>query len=616
MDKVIDEVKAVKSTIRQFIELIRDIFNADVCYLYLTNFSMDEDEKRVYFDGRIEEIKQSYFLKNNEMPDELKNYKVNDAKILKFIDIAEKSEEKKWNYDYRNRPRKYVIFEKYDVNKNIFGEGLTAYVARTKKNVIVNNNKEIDDHECTAHLNTKFDIHPICSMMIGLPLVDANGNVIGVLKIENYGMNEKYNYTEESSEVVDALKYLPLLARLIKSSKIYFKKNSYKELFGGIDLLENLKKIKHSEDHSEDINAKIYEDTLHLFFVLKRKEYIGYEEIMDRITGYANDISKHLDLTEEIISYDKFLEQFKKHEELLLYGLNDYRDHFMHQFHVFVCGYIIINELGIEKFNSIIQTNTRFALKSKGQNDANFQTDVLRIWFLTAFYHDYAYILEKIDAELSGFFKTILGYSFGVKFNWEQLLKKKSNFPKHLSDLVNLFDSEKGTNQGTLLKNYLGSIIECQDHGVLSALLLIEYNSGAREPRFLECLNAALAISLHNKTVYEDLTENSKKMISFESFPIAFLLAFCDTAQSFGRLEKKGAIESFEYPVKFSEIKVENKKVTFKLEYISKERKKIPTSELIEKWAKGIHDVFKSEEYSFEIKYFKENELIRTLSFH
>ena len=40
MDKEIGEVKAVKSTIKHFIGLIRDIFDAEVCYLYLINYEL------------------------------------------------------------------------------------------------------------------------------------------------------------------------------------------------------------------------------------------------------------------------------------------------------------------------------------------------------------------------------------------------------------------------------------------------------------------------------------------------------------------------------------------------------------------------------------------------
>lgn len=554
--------------------------------------------------------------KGKDFPEELKNCRVEDIKILKFIDIAEKGEKKGWTYDYRKRPGKYVIFKNYDKSKKILKEGLTAYIARANELVILNSGEEINKHVSTAHLNTEFDIHDFCSMLIGFPLTDEDHNVIGVLKIENYGEGKTYNYTKDSREVQKVSMCLSLLVRLIKSAEVYFRKNSYEQLFRGINLLEVLKNVA---SPSDKINRNIYEDTLHLFFVLKRKEYIGYEEILGRISGYVNDVSKHLELTEEIKSFNKLLEEFKKHEELLLYGLDDFRDHFMHQFHVFVSGYIIINELGIEEFRSKIQNNMRHALKS---NIEISDRDVLRIWFLTALYHDYAYILEKIDAELSKFLKKILGYPFSVKFNWEQLLKEGSNFPKYLTQLLQFFVSPNGkTNRGTLLRNYLDAIIESHDHGVLSALLLCEYNSGATERRINECLYAGLAISVHTKNVYKNLMERNARRISFESFPIAFLLAFCDTAQSFGRLEKREGEELVKYPVKFSNLVVKDKKISYELLYTSPHPSKVPEdSDSYTSWADDVNNVFRSDEYCFDIKYYKEKEgaeeLIYYLSFY
>jgi len=616
VDNDIDEAKTAKATVKQFIGLIRAIFDAEVCYLYLINYEMDRDEKEEYFNARLEGIKEAYSEKGVDIPKELENCTVDDVKILKFIDIAEKGEEKKWRHDYRNRPGKYVIFKNYDKDKKIFKEGLTAYIARANKSVIFNSGEEINKHKSTAHLNTKFDIHDFCSMLIGFPLVDENDRVIGVLKVENYGKDKKYNYSKKSLEVLEASRCLPLLVRLIKSSKIYFSKNSYEQLFKGIKLLEVLKSV---EPPLDEINKKIYDATLHLFFVLKRKEYIGHEEILDRITKYVKEVSKYLELTEEEIkSFDEFLEEFKKHEELLLYGLKDYRDHFMHQFHVFVSGYIIINKLGVEEFRLRIQDNMHQALK---QNIKIFETDVLRIWFLTAFYHDYAYILEKMDAELSEFFENMLGYPFSVKFNWEQLLKEESNFPGYLIQLLKYFVTPKGTNKETLLRNYLDAIIETHDHGVLSALLVREYYSKSTERRINECLYASLAISLHTRNVYKNLMEGNVRRLSFESFPIAFLLAFCDTAQSFGRLEKKGGKELLRYPVKFSDIAVEDKNVIYELLYTSDRPLEVPADpEIFTSWADEVNNVFRSDKYCFDIKYYKRKgdakEPIYTLSFH
>jgi hypothetical protein len=238
----------------------------------------------------------------------------------------------------------------------------------------------------------------------------------------------------------------------------------------------------------------------------------------------------------------------------------------------------------------------------------------LRIWFLTAFYHDYAYILEKLDTELELFFQHLLGYSFKVKFDWEKLLTDESNFSKHICDLLKFFSSKKGTNTDQLLKNYLNAIIGSHDHGVLSALLLIHSSEKIPNRNFKECLYAAFAISVHNYKVYIGLKEgegaNREKLygITFETFPIAFLLAFCDTAQSFGRLEKKeDKIGASGFPVKFLGINiVEYEKVTYKLVYTNTE--KIPTIDQIKDWSKESNEFFKSLKYSFVIEYYKPNE--------
>jgi len=95
VEEVIGEVKTVKSTIKQFIELIRQIFNAEVCYLYLVNKDMDNDEKKQYFAERIGDIEKSYKKNNKEFhKEEFEKCDIKDIKILKFIDIVEGGEKK------------------------------------------------------------------------------------------------------------------------------------------------------------------------------------------------------------------------------------------------------------------------------------------------------------------------------------------------------------------------------------------------------------------------------------------------------------------------------------------------------------------------------------------
>ncbi|AKB53408.1 hypothetical protein A9239_12555 [Methanosarcina sp. A14] len=614
--------------------------------------------------------------------------------ILKFIDIAKKDDVEGWNINYENRPAKYVLFKELNKNEVILGEGLTAYLVRDKHpRQIYNCHKEIEEHSSVAFSNRNKSIaaQP-CQLLLGFPLVDEKNNTIGVLKAENYKKCEPtpeerrfldnldcgcnldhyhYKYTENDPKFKAVQSYIPLLVKLIKSSKKLFQENSYDSLFNGACLLENLKKMKFPgpKDKVEQLdstkkpisgkpvhptNYQIYQSTLHLFLVLKRNEYVGYEEILRRVIHYVKGIGTKLGLNEEITHYFEYnLDQFKKHEELLLSGLDRYRDHFMHQFHVFVTGYIIINELGIDNFKSSISESMNWILRNnKTQYEKDCEkdkklyeisdADVLRIWFLTAFYHDFAYILQKLDQELENFFLNLLGYPFKVKFDWEKLLTNENSFSQHICDLLKFFSSKYGTNTCLLLQNYLNAMISLHDHGVLSALLLIHASREVPYKNYNESLYAALAISLHNPEVYKGLREkglskDGSTWISFESFPMAFLLAFCDTAQSFGRLEVKDRKKVSEYPTEFLDIDiVANEKVSYRLLY--KDKDKTPDSKMIHQWAgkkmdhdKGevcfcetcckdhdkkmtpknkyeetaINEVFRSFKFSFAIEYYK-----------
>ncbi len=88
--------------------------------------------------------------------------------------------------------------------------------------------------------------------------------------------------------------------------------------------------------------------------------------------------------------------------------------------------------------------------------------------------------------------------------------------------------------------------------------------------------------------------------ISFESFPIAFLLSYCDTAQSFGRRGKRQDYRSKFLGIDFLENP--QKRIVYKVGYYDEECKKIPSPEKIEEWAKKAHKTFKSSEYFFDIE--------------
>lgn len=103
MERVTGKAETVKSTIREFLELFRAKFDADVCYLYLVNKSMDNYEKIQYIRDRQKIIVNTYKKRGKELPSYLDPYLkdvtednkdevLKSIDILKFIDVAKKKE--------------------------------------------------------------------------------------------------------------------------------------------------------------------------------------------------------------------------------------------------------------------------------------------------------------------------------------------------------------------------------------------------------------------------------------------------------------------------------------------------------------------------------------------
>jgi hypothetical protein len=205
------------------------------------------------------------------------------------------------------------------------------------------------------------------------------------------------------------------------------------------------------------------------------------------------------------------------------------------------------------------------------------------------------HIYKKIDDELQSFFKSAF-------------------FPTHLTRLQDFLNKQGHTNPDALMGNYLDSIIGSHDHGILSTLLFLNYFSEYRSinPEYRsispecgsikdDCLYTAFALSIHNQ--YEKVMEKGLKRASFELFPMTFLLSYCDTAQSFGRIGKRQ-----NYRSRFSDIKyLDNNRIIYELEYLD-EAGEIPEPKDIEDWAKQAHNTFKSSKFFFEIKYYKVKE--------
>lgn len=223
------------------------------------------------------------------------------------------------------------------------------------------------------------------------------------------------------------------------------------------------------------------------------------------------------------IDYNDFLKTFEPPLLNIFAGKDQpYRDHYIHQFQVFLLGLHII-----DKLRTI------------------FPEEIDRLWLITASFHDMAYPLQKYDSWAQSFFKESLGIeSIGVS-------DIKSNFVEgsllaSMGDIINAlckghFNGELRGNwlqeEQSLIRFFHERITQRKHHCILSSLSLLKrallVDHSLRETLFVP---SALAIALHHDVVWRELpTERHLNSLKFSNDPLAFLLMFCDCVQEWGR---------------------------------------------------------------------------------
>lgn len=253
------------------------------------------------------------------------------------------------------------------------------------------------------------------------------------------------------------------------------------------------------------------------------------------------------------IPYVKFLETF---EPALLHifaeGERDkiYRDHYIHQFQVFLLGLYIIDKC----YESFAKKYKRPEL----------------CWLVTASFHDMAYPIQLYDDWTDEFFNKV----FKVKNLGHVELKTNfvdKSFLRAFSYLiVRLCEVIKGkkpsvnwvANENELLQCFYEEITgpKKKNHSVLSSLCLLKLiqekfaqTVKIKGMQYKEAFDyifvpSALAIALHDKDMWEKLRNEEKwkgrvdkcplPVLEFELDPLSFILIFCDSIQEWGRPTK------------------------------------------------------------------------------
>ena len=600
--------------------------------------------------------------------------------ILKFVQAVtneEKIQPFSFEYGEGARPRKYVVLDgtrglrtvraRKLASPAVLMEGITSYHVRTNTSGRYSRadlSSDLKDVEIGLNYDritsrTVSDNKQVdrCMHLLVLPLtykddVTDRIDVIGAIKAENY---DDRPFLKQNTKLAES--FLGFLGKFIVDSRDGARAQTYQELCKGEKLVKHLREVKRAlepkksrrvsksrndtENSEHGVIIQVIESLIHLFDVFNRGTYTGWADIAGRINHFAMEITPILELPKFELFEE--LEKFRRYDELLYEDVPQYREHFIHQFHTFVLGLLIIVGIGVDKF--VQWANGQLKAREIAFRKPPFDLDessIIRIWFMTSFYHDYAYILQRIDEGMGGFIEKILRLEqFRVKNDWSQVFRMQDQasncskpseiqgFSRRLTDMSTYFVSGEWQTRGKvptdecakLVDQVWNAVLTRQDHGPLSALVLLD--SLTKHPdintkQLYETYLAALAIACHHEGVFKEISHAGEdSFLTLEGFPFLFLLVYCDTAQEWGRRKKKEKpaeaytsprLESIEVDADDS-LGPEARTVETTICYDSNDLNLIPTEAEIKRLTGSKTQSFKSRNYTFIIRYTMANEL-------
>ncbi len=305
-------------------------------------------------------------------------------------------------------------------------------------------------------------------------------------------------------------------------------------------------------------------------------------------TSTINNVNNACEIINEIMSIYlseeltvKLLKDWQKAQEIIFPFDEDYRDHLLHQFYVFLLGCGILDRLQDRIIGNWLLYDLRESEEIKART--------FRAWLSASLFHDIGYIAGKIKAigedTYEKFFSNLNGISYQpfelkLNFNDEMLSKYLIFMNKVLSENEsNYYRAKPQEDKYATIKKSL----ENMDHGALSSYLfwssiLQDIGSIALKPfesmkvqmilRFASPMPLSLSFTKeiqdhireaqeidqerHEKyklEIEEDIDVASYAIavhnlikyptINFFTHPITFLLVLCDELQQWGRVSYK-----------------------------------------------------------------------------
>jgi len=192
----------------------------------------------------------------------------------------------------------------------------------------------------------------------------------------------------------------------------------------------------------------------------------------------------------------------QRHMEEILLRDEMYRDHFVHQFQVFLIGAYIIEKM----------YETKGFVKVLEDFEKKHKCKIEDVWLVASTYHDFNYGLQNFDIWLLQFFSDTLSINNEeAKENLNILNLDAAMVRESLSEIIikmdKLLDLDEMTEKNAM-KFFYEKATRDRNHGVLSALSIVKLCENQKDNLkigFDAVLQAALAITCHDEDIWEAL---------------------------------------------------------------------------------------------------------------
>ena len=423
----------------------------------------------------------------------------------------------------------------------------------------------------------------VCHSWFQFPIKDMNDRPIAVMKIENKLDDSRKPKPKESGGFEDdETKMLVIVANLIvpfiwvnqtRDTVVQIERTSNightSDIYGIFtrDIIAQLEKTLATPDSITENIAKFCAD-------VKANENTLFDYV-GLVSNCIKDIAGAFGISDETMKYCELLNEY----EPVLHQIASYRGHYVHQFNVFLNGYVILKNLDQEClsifFDGFIGKNDHFSAYPADKK----LDELLKAWFIIALFHDIGYPISKIEGWTGSFISRFLygnKESEAGKAAAKDLAEKLAvNLRSEiLHDLIEMSKESclwLGMDETELFCHIHELFFEKLNENVVPGIVLKRAFKGDDANQWL--IGAAVsAIFLDDEDTQGFVMDKmQEKFFPWRLHPLAFLLAMCDAAQEIGRGRlKDDAVVTGDDAVVDQTLEVSGKRVRWELIYQNK----------------------------------------------